>query len=254
MCSFLCSGATAVSTGFGYAASLFTVPVALGIIAVRRIADFSPRLDPLLFFWAALLPMPFGIRVRVRGGRRFPAAGPLLILANHVNIFDAFVIQGHIPRAVRGLELESHFRWPVYGLAMRLFGNIPIPHRDPGTARHRLGRAGRILERGAALLVFPEGHRTRVGSIGRLMSGPFRLATTVAGAGLRLSVVPMVMRGAYQRQHVGSARVVPGRVDIIVGEPWGHERIRSMSAGSLRNAARSELVALLAPETADRRD
>lgn len=130
----------------------------------------------MLRFGAAVIPSIFGIVVRVRRAHRIPSSGALLVVSNHVNIFDGFVLQGHLPVAVRGLELESHFRWPIYGRAMRLFGNIPIPHHMPRIAADRLNRAGRALSRGTSILTFPEGHRTRSGEPGRFMSGPVRFA------------------------------------------------------------------------------
>ncbi len=46
---------------------------------------------------------------------------------NHVNIFDPFVIYSAIPQFVRGFELESHFKIPIYGWMMGRFGNVAVP-------------------------------------------------------------------------------------------------------------------------------
>ena len=50
-----------------------------------------------------------------------------IFICNHVNIFDPFVIYSAIPQFVRGFELESHFKIPVYGWMMGRFGNVAVP-------------------------------------------------------------------------------------------------------------------------------
>jgi len=229
----------AITTGIGYAAALLVIPAALGVIALRRIAGFPRWMEPVIRYSAAVIPSLFGIIVRVQGIRhlqcRIPApgagdqSGPWIVTANHVNIFDAFVIRGHLPLPLLGLELESHFRWPVYGTAMRLFGNIPLPHGAPRTARRRLARSRRHLRDGTSLLLFPEGHRTRTGAPGPFMSGSFRLAKSAG-----VPILPVVMTGAFERQRVGTIRIRPGVVTLTIMPPVSAEEIQSLSERELR--------------------
>jgi 1-acyl-sn-glycerol-3-phosphate acyltransferase len=241
----------AITTGIGYAAALLVVPAALGVIALRRIAGFPRWMEPVIRYGAAVIPTLFGIVVQVHGIRHLrrgenasapgnpagdPAcdhpedsADPWIVTANHVNIFDAFVIRGHLPLPLRGLELESHFRWPLYGTAMRLFGNIPLPHGSPRTATRRLARSRRHLEDGTSLLLFPEGHRTRTGAPGPFMSGPFRLAKSA-----EVPILPVVMTGAFERQRVGTIRIYPGVVHLTIMPPVSRQEVRCLSERALR--------------------
>ena len=233
-----------VSTGCGYAAALFTLPFALGVIAVRRLSGFSPRVNAWVRFGAAFIPASFGISVRVRGLHRLPKTRPLLIISNHVNIFDGFVLGGHLPLEMRALELESHFRWPVYGLAMRLYGNIPVPHYNPQVAVGRLRRMRAAMQGGACFLTFPEGHRTRTGAMGRFMSGAFRIACDMACQGMPIAVVPVAMIGLYERQRVGSLRVTPGRVEIRIGTPVSAAQLAGLTPRALADHVRAEMGTL----------
>ncbi len=237
-----------ITTALGWWSALMVVPAALGVIALRRITGFSRWMEPVIRGVAAVIPAMFGIVVRVRGAGNLalsellsrPPGHPLIVVSNHVNFFDAFVIRGHLPLPLRGLELETHFNWPVYGTAMRLVGNIPIPHGLPGTARRRLDRARRILEQGVPLAILPEGHRTRTGTMQRFMSGPFRLARS-AGA----TILPVVMVGAFDRQRVGSPRIQPGVVELRIGTPVPPEVVRALSERELAAHTRRIMEELL---------
>ena len=232
-----------VTTGLGYAAALVVVPAVVGGIALRRIAGFPRSMEPVMRLRAAFIPAIFGIVVRVRGVHRVRAAvehaaglgrpGGMVVVANHVNIFDAFVIRGYLQLPVRGLELESHFNWPVYGTVMRLYGNIPIPHGSPRTAKRRLERARQLLARGVPLVVMPEGHRTRTGGLRRFMGGPFRLAKSAD-----VPVLPLVMAGAWQRQRVGTIRITPGVVELRVAPVVTRDDVRSRSVRELGDLVR----------------
>src|SRR5260370_6064133 len=70
---------------------------------------------------------------------RSPGFDPVrtsIFMCNHVNLFDPFVIYSAIPQFVRGFELESHFRIPIYGWLMARFGNVPVPDKP---SREALG-------------------------------------------------------------------------------------------------------------------
>jgi 1-acyl-sn-glycerol-3-phosphate acyltransferase len=237
-----------VTTALGWWSALVVVPAALGVIALRRIAGFPRWMEPVIRGVAAVIPAMFGIAVRLRGAGNLPPpdllsrqpVGPLIVVSNHVNIFDAFVIRGHLSLPLRGLELESHFSWPVYGRAMRLFGNIPVPHGSPRTARRRLDRALRLLEGGVPLLILPEGHRTRSGTMQRFMSGSFRLAKAADA-----TILPVVMAGAFERQHVGSVRIRPGLVELRIGTPVPPEVVRTLSERELAAHTRRIMEGML---------
>ncbi len=229
----------AVTTGLGYAAALVVIPAAMGLIALRRISGFAPAMERPVRYFAAAIPAMFGITVRVRGLRHLTAAQEGtgfcgVVVANHVNIFDAFILRGYLPLPMRGVELESHFHWPVYGTVMRLFGNIPVPHGTPLVARRQLTRARRVLERGVPLLVLPEGHRTRTGKMQRFMSGPFRLAKDA-----HVPILPVVMTGAFERQRVGTIRINPGVVELRIAPVIPRSLVQSLSERELRGRTRA---------------
>ena len=118
-----------------------------------------------------------GARVEVRRSPGFNPHSVCFFVSNHVNLFDPFVLYSATPQLIRGLELESHFRIPVYGWLMKRFGNVPVPDVNRPADLKRMWRLTRAaLDRGVSLVVFPEGSRTITGRVGPFQDGVFRMA------------------------------------------------------------------------------
>ena len=184
--------------------------------------------------------IPFGIRVRVTGRQRLRRDGVYVFMANHVNIFDPIVLYGYIKHPVRGVELEQHFEWPLWGPIIRRIGTIPISHRDVAAALDSLSRAADTIRRGTSILILPEGHRTRDGRLRAFMRGPFRLALDA-----RADIVPIALKGLYERNRVHSLRVQPGRVEIKFGDPIEYESFADRTPRELAERVRSAIEELL---------
>ena len=109
-----------------------------------------------------------GAKLIVRRAPGFDPKRTCFLLVNHVNLFDPFVLYATVPQFFRGLELESHFRIPVYGWMMKRFGNVPVPDNNRPSDLKRMWRLTRAaLDSGVSLAVFPEGQRTAMAAWAR---------------------------------------------------------------------------------------
>ncbi len=92
-----------------------TLLVLLGIFVDPRKNDWPQR-----FFFRNVLRLA-GVKFEVVRSPGFDPGKTSIFICNHVNLFDPFVIYSAIPQFVRGFELESHFRIPIYGWLMGRF-------------------------------------------------------------------------------------------------------------------------------------
>ncbi len=183
------------------------------LLALFRRGRFFERC--LKLFCRAILAI-VGCRVTITGRENAAPGRQYIVVMNHVNLFDGFLLCHAFPGFLRGVEEESHFRWPLYGPVNRRIGNIPIS-RTSGP------RAVRALQRAAALIrarpdfsfaVLPEGTRTRDGRLGPFKRGAFLLAHEAG-----LEILPVVQRGAYEINRRGSRFIRPGRVEVTIERP-----------------------------------
>ncbi len=130
---------------------------------------------------------------------------PYVFFQNHVNHLDHCTLYCATPHFKQGVELEEHFRYPVYGQYMRRRGTIAVRRGDPGQLRVLVRRMREELARGSSLLVFPEGTRTLTGHLGELQPGLFRV-TQQLGA----PIVPVTVTGMYRVMRKGSSLIRPG--------------------------------------------
>ncbi|HHO53779.1 MAG TPA: 1-acyl-sn-glycerol-3-phosphate acyltransferase [Deltaproteobacteria bacterium] len=126
---------------------------------------------------------------------------PYVFVCNHVNLLDHVTMYNATPHFKQGLELESHFKIPVYGWFMRQRGTIPV-RRGQGRGQLEELEAGfrRELEAGHSILAFPEGTRTRDGRVRPFKRGVFHIARN-----LGVPIVPTTVTGMYEVLRAGSA-------------------------------------------------
>jgi 1-acyl-sn-glycerol-3-phosphate acyltransferase len=154
-----------------------------------------------------------GVRVRVRGRENVVPGRQYIAMMNHVNFFDPLVFQVAFRPALRGVEEESHFRWPVYGSTIRRLGMFPISRKDTASAVETLRRAAAWVRDRPAISfgIMPEGTRTLDGKLGPFKRGGFLMAIETG-----LDILPVVQRGAFEISRKGSLTIRPGRVDITI--------------------------------------
>lgn len=218
-----------------------TFIIILGIFIDPRKHDWPQRL-----FFRNILRIA-GVAFEVARSPGFDAARTSIFICNHVNIFDPFVIYSAIPQFVRGFELESHFKVPIYGPLMRRFGNVPVPDK-PGREGLEImtQRAKQALESGTSLIAFAEGSRTRDGHVQEFKKGIFNMAQK-----LGIPIVPMSMVGSYQFFRTGHWMLHPGKItvylhDTIDTTKFGRsevdllrQRVQSIVAGPVEESMKS---------------
>jgi 1-acyl-sn-glycerol-3-phosphate acyltransferase len=173
----------------------------------------GPPLERLIKRACRLILFFCGIRVSVSGAENLVPGRQYIVMMNHVNFFDPFVLNAGFPGFARGVEEESHFRWPVYGGTIRRLGVIPINRKDTAKAVGSMKRAaGWIRSRpGYSFVVLPEGTRTRDGTLGPFKRGGFLLALETG-----LEILPLVQSGADRINRKGSRLVRPGRIEMTI--------------------------------------
>lgn len=179
-----------------------------------------------------------GARVEVRRAAGFDPNRTSFFISNHVNLFDPFVLYDSVPQFIRGLELESHFRIPVYGWMMKRFGNVPVPDTSRPSDLKRMWRLTRAaLDRGISLVVFPEGRRTVTGLVGEFHDGVFRMAQQFGTA-----IVPVSIVGSFEFNRKMSWILRPSTITVYLHDTIDTTTLRKQDVPALRDRVR-EIVA-----------
>lgn len=156
-----------------------------------------------------------GIEVRTLGAESIDLMKPYVMIGNHVNWLDHFILATVIPLAHVGFEKESNFRVPVYGPMMRRWGNVRVSRsKDPAEARRIAREATEMLQNGVGFLVYPEGTRSRTGSIGNFKKGGFHTAI-----GAKAWILPFTYNGSHDVVGTNRWWAMPGCVTVTFHPP-----------------------------------
>ncbi len=105
-------------------------------------------------------------RLRVIGLEHVPERGGALLLPNHVSFVDGLFLLASIDRPIRFLVDRRYYELPLLHWTADIMGVIPISAGgSPREILHALREAGRQLDEGEVVCVFPEGQITRTGGL-----------------------------------------------------------------------------------------
>jgi len=201
-----------------------TILIALGAVVDPRKNDWPQRL-----FFRNILRLA-GARFEVCRAPGFDPTRTSIFICNHVNLFDPFVTYSAIPQFVRGFELESHFKVPVYGWMMGRFGNIPVPDAPSREGLEIMTqRAKAALDSGVSLLAFAEGSRTRTGHVQPFKKGIFNLAQRFG-----IPIVPVSTVGSYQFFQTGHWMLHPEKITVYIHDTIETTQIARADIDALR--------------------
>ena len=118
-------------------------------------------------FFRALYKFYFGWRVC--NPERVPLEGPVILASNHASFLDPPLVGAGLKRGISYLARENLFRFPVLGWVLHRWQVVPVD-REGGGAKGLKAILDRLLA-GGAIILFPEGTRTRDGRLQPARSG-----------------------------------------------------------------------------------
>lgn len=177
------------------------------------------------------------------GLENMPADGPLIVIMNHIHFLDPILVSVGLPRDIAIMSKVENLRAPVLGPLARWYGSFPV-HRgqlDLSAMRSSL----QALERGYALLLAPEGTRSKSK---RLQPGQDGTAFVATRSG-----APLLPVGLYGNENFLSnlKRFRRTPCTMVIGKPFvfelnGH-RPRREALSAMTREAMYQIADLLPP-------
>lgn len=205
--------------------------LSIAFLIVLALIIGAPRTDRLVRFFSLLLLRATGSTYRAIHPPGFDGSRTYIIVSNHVNIFDPFVIYGSTKKFSCGMELESHFKIPMYGWFMKVYGNVPVAEaKNTANVRKIFRLTKETLERGINLMVLPEGTRTRTGKVDKFNDGIFVMAQK-----FKYPILPVSIAGSFQLKRKGDWMLRPARITVHVHEPIEMDNVGRDDISAIRD-------------------
>jgi 1-acyl-sn-glycerol-3-phosphate acyltransferase len=190
--------------------------------------------------WARALLRLSRVKVKVEGLEKIATDRNYVFVSNHLSYMDTPVFLANIPVQFRFLAKRGLFQVPFLGWHLKRAGHIPVPRGDARAAVKMMNTAAQMVrERGISLLIFPEGGRSRDGSLGEFKEGGAYIAIQ---AGVPL--VPVALMGTRDVLPFGSGHIQRGNVTMRIGDPIPTDQASPRDRMRLTNELRHQILAL----------
>ena len=199
----------------------------------------GPALRMAAWYWAPLLLRGAGAKLVVEGAEQVDWSRPLVLTSNHASMIDICALFRGVPVPLRFMLKRELARVPLVGWYAAAMGMVFIDRGNARDARRKLGDAVERLRAGAALIAFPEGTRSKDGTIAAFKGGAFQVAIEAG-----VPVVPVAIVGASRVLPPSGFRVRPGTIRVRFGAPIETQGLSPQERNALAQRTRDVVVAL----------
>ena len=163
--------------------------------------------------WAVFIIWFIGCKLNVKGKGNVPKTGPLCFVCNHDSIFDILIILAIMGRPAGFIAKKELAMIPVLNIWIFLLGGHFIDRKDIRKAIKTINKGVEHIKQGGAMIIFPEGTRSRGHGLLPFRSGAFKLATQ---SGAQIS--PIAISGSYE-VFERDYRVHSIKLDVTIAPP-----------------------------------
>lgn len=161
--------------------------------------------------WAKSLLKLAGCKVRVSGSENAPANGSVLYVSNHQSNFDIPILMAHIGQPTGFIAKESLEKLPLISQWMRHIHCVFIKRGSPRDAAAAINQGIRFLKEGYSMVIFPEGTRSKDGTLQEFKPGALKLATKAG-----VPIIPVAIDGSIGMMRKGSFVIRPADVTLTI--------------------------------------
>jgi len=176
---------TILVTPFGVAAFL------LSLLGLR--APMSVFLYWICIGWSRLLIKIIGCKVTVTGRENIPRGGGVCFVSNHGGMFDIVLLLAYSRRLFGFVAKKELIYLPLINIWVYMLGGLLIDRKNPRQAMKTINSGITKIRKGGAMLIFPEGHRSRGQGLLPFHPGSLKLATQSEAV-----IVPVAIKGSWE--------------------------------------------------------
>jgi 1-acyl-sn-glycerol-3-phosphate acyltransferase len=178
----------------GFSMILF-VPIGIFVLLLSflgRKKSMAALMYKVAQVWAVLLIKCTGCPVTVSGREHIPQKEGICFVSNHGSIFDIVLLLAYAGRPI-GFIAKKELLWiPLLNMWILLIGGLFIDRGNIRKAVTTINSGVKHIKSGGAMIIFPEGHRSKGQGLLPFRSGAIKLATQ-SGA----PIVPVAIAGSY---------------------------------------------------------
>ncbi len=195
---------------------ILTLPV-LGILYLIKRKDplKANRIGFRMVTWVLnLIGHASGAKVEVKGLENVPTDQPVLYIGNHNSIFDIILSYPLLPNLTGFIAKKELNKVPILGWWLKLLGGLFLDRDDPKQGLQTILTAIDHVKSGVSIFIFPEGTRSKDGTLGEFKAGSFKVATRTG-----CPIIPVAITGTADILENHFPFIKSQHVTFTFGEP-----------------------------------
>ena len=165
-------------------------------------------------FWSRLNAWLTPMSVNVTGRQNIDPQQSYVVVANHQSLYDVFVLYGFLGIDFKWVIKQEMRSVPGLGIGCEKVGHIFVDRSDRKAALASINAAKSKISNGTSVVFFPEGTRSRDGTLRQFKKGAFRFALD-----LDLPILPVTIVGTWEILPSDSLDLLPGKARLIIDQP-----------------------------------
>ena len=181
-----------------------------------------------------------GIRIVAKGKENIPAEEPVVFIGNHQSMMDVAVMLHEVDRPLGFLAKAELSKIGLVRKWILGIGSVFIERGEIRKGLEAIIQSAKVVKSGHALAVYPEGTRTRDGSMGEFKAGSMKIASK-GGA----CIVPVAIRGAFEVMPPNKIWFYKGTIEVDFLPPISAEEVKALDSTTTAENVKAMIQAVL---------
>ena len=171
--------------------------------------EYKAFVDSQLCGWLKPIIDMAGVSFNVFGKENIPENEPVIYTPNHAGMFDIPAVILNTPEPPIFIAKKELKSIPILSDWMDVMDCVFVDRNNKNSARSSLHDAIEMVKNGRSIVIFPEGTRSKDGTLGAFKGGAMKIAMETGA-----KVVPVLLRGTRARLEE-KGEIVPGEIDVV---------------------------------------
>lgn len=164
--------------------------------------------------WAMNRMNDSGAKVNVYGIENLPKDGSMLFVSNHQSNFDILLLLSYLPVPKAFVAKVELGNFPFVSQWMKRIHCLFMDRNDIKQSAQIIIEGIKQLKSGINMVIFPEGTRSKDGTLGEFKAGSFKLATKS-----KRPLVPITIDGTRNVMEANNYLIKPEAVNLYIHKP-----------------------------------
>ena len=184
----------------------------LGLLGLKNIQ--RKFLMACAHYWGKIMIKSSGSKVSITGLENLPKQDNLLFVSNHQGNADIPLIFGYIPKLIGFIAKIELKKMPILNIWMILVHSIFMDRKNLRQSHRVIEKGIENLNKGHALVIFPEGTRSKSSKMNHFKKGSLKLALKS-----NVMIVPLTINGSYKMFEANGNKIKPAKISLHIHPP-----------------------------------